>query len=693
MGSAGQPGRWHVAPGLPERLTMRRRIRTSLLARALTIASLAAAGVVAVPVTAFAAVGNPGSFTFSVTGGSLKLGLLPLQLPTGSMSGQIDSTGAISIPQSSLELTNQPFTFSQNEPLVGTVSASGTVTVDTTSLSGTLNPVTGAASLTTSLFASASVTISVNGATQYTGTCSIGGSDPANHLPATMTTDPPGVPYNDQTGAVTLAANLGNPVSCDPALPSILQFFIDGSAQLTVFGTTTPIVLPDGHLSLTPNPLGFGDVPLGASKSTTVTFSNSGTDDTFITNVAISGQDAADFSVDQTSLTCASGPSGIDVPAGSSCTVAVIFAPSATGDRTASLVATNSSVDGTQTVPLTGTGTNSAVSLATTSLDFGQQVVGTTSQPNPVTVTNSGTTSLTVHVVAASGDFAADASACTAQPVPPGQACVINVTFSPTATGNRSGTLTISSNAASSPDTVALTGTGVAPVIGATPGSLAFGTVPIGTDSSPQNVTVTNSGTSGLHVTGATASGPFAVSDDGCSGGSAVAPGDSCQIGVQFAPAGTGPASGTLTISSDGGTATVALSGSGSPSADLNASIGAAPNPVHRNKDLTYTITVQNAGPSAASGTLTVDQLPANVQFQSLSAPAGSGCITPAVGSTGTVKCSLGSLGAGSSVRLQIVVLVVAPKGVTISDTAKATSNTFDPDLQDNQATVQTAVQ
>jgi uncharacterized repeat protein (TIGR01451 family) len=277
--------------------------------------------------------------------------------------------------------------------------------------------------------------------------------------------------------------------------------------------------------------------------------------------------------------------------------------------------------------------------------------------------------------------------------VPAGQACVINVTFSPTATGNRSGALTITSNAASSPDAVALTGTGVAPVIGVTPGSLAFGTVPIGTVSSAQNVTVTNSGTSGLHVTGATASGPFAVSADGCSGGGAVAPGDSCQIGVQFAPASTGPASGTLTVSSDGGTATVALSGSGSPSADLNVSIGAAPNPVHRNKNLTYTITVHNAGPSAASGILTVDQLPANVQFQTLSAPAGSGCTTPAVGSTGTVKCSLGSLGAAASAQVQIVVLVVAPKGVTISDTAKATSNTFDPDLQDNQATVQTVTQ
>lgn len=65
----------------------------------------------------------------------------------------------------------------------------------------------------------------------------------------------------------------------------------------------------------------------------------------------------------------------------------------------------------------------------------------------------------------------------------------------------------------------------------------------------------------------------------------------------------------------------------------------------------------------------------------------------PAVGSTGTVKCSLGSLAPGSSVKLQIVALVVAPKGVTLSDAVKVSSNTFDPDLQDNQATVFTVVQ
>jgi len=673
---------------LPERLTMLSRFRKTLAARTLAITGLTTAGLLLAPGVASAGVGNPGSFSFTVTGGSFSVGPLSLPVPLGSMTGQIDSTGAVSIPQSSVQLTDFPINESVATP-AGTLNVIGTANVSTTGLSGTLDPGTGQASLSSSLYGTISFTATITNVLNYTGTCSIG--DPANFLPVTMTTDSPGVPYSDQTGAVTLAGNLGTPVNCNPALPLGLQFFINGSPELTLSGTTTPILLPDEHLSVSPNPLAFGDVQAGSSSTMTVTFSDTGSDDTFISEpLAISGQDAGDFSVNTASTSCGQSVFGLEVPAGGSCTIDVTFAPSATGGRSASLVLPNSSVDGTQVLALTGTGTAPAVSLSPSSLDFGQQHVGT-SQAQTVTVTNTGTASLIVGLPVTTGDFTADATAC-GKPELPGQSCVITVTFSPNTIGPQSGTLSITSNAGSSPDTVALTGTGVNPLIAVAPGGLAFGPVPIGTVSNPQTITVTNAGTTSLHVAGTTVTAPFTISD-GCSGGGAIAPGGSCQIGVQFAPASTGSASGTLTIMSDGGTATVLLSGSGSPSADLNVSIGAGPNPVHRNKNLTYSITVQNAGPSAASGLLAVDQLPPTVQFQSLSAPAGSSCITPAVGATGTVKCSVASLAPGSSVHLTVVVLVVAPKGGTISDTVQVTANTFDPDLQDNQVTVLTSVQ
>jgi uncharacterized repeat protein (TIGR01451 family) len=659
--------------------------------RVSAVAVITAGALIALAAPAAAHIQNPGSFTFSESNAALSLGLLPVPLPSGSMAGQIDADGNITIPDSTLGLTDQPFS---DDLTVGTsdVSLSGTATIATGSMTGTLDPGSGAMSLDTSLFASVTFTGTVDGSQVYSGTCSIRGSAPADQLPVKLTTDPPGVPYSEQTGAVTLAANLGDPIVCDPALPSPLDFVFNGSnSGLTVPGTTTPILLQDARLSVSPDPVNFGDVQVGSSKTLTVTFSNSGTDPTFITGLSTLGTSEF-FMVFGPALTCQQGTTGLIVPAGGSCSVDVTFAPASTGVKSGSLRVRNTSSDGTQLIPLTGTGINPGLSASPGSLSFGQQVVGTTSATMAVTIASTGTTDLTVTEASASGDFAADASACTSQPIAPGNACVISVSFSPTATGSRSGTLTIKSNALSSPDTVSLSGTGIAPVISVTPSKLQFGSVLVTATSAPQNVTVANAGDSPLTVKSAVTSGPFAVSDDACSGAGAIAPGGICQIAVVFTPSGSGPASGTLTVSSDGGTATVALSGSGSPVADLSVSIGASPNPVKRKNNLTYAITAANAGPSAAAGPVVTDVLPSNVQFESLAAPSGSSCVTPAIGATGTVKCNIGSLSSGATAQLTIVVLVVAPRAMTIADTVKVTSSATDPDLTDNQATVSTVV-
>jgi uncharacterized repeat protein (TIGR01451 family) len=669
----------------------RRRCRAAAAGALMTAGAL-----VALAVPASAHIANPGSFTFTVTDGNVRLGLLQVPLPTGPMTGNIDSAGNISIPQSSLQATGEPFSYGTT--LSGfDVAVSGTATVGSGSITGTLDPGSGAASLGTSVFASVTFTGAVDGVQVYSGTCSVGGSAAADQVPVTLTTGPPGgVPYSEQDGTVTVAGGISNPVTCDPALPDLLQLLFPLVAgqggQITVSGATTPILLQDSHLSLSPNPVNFGEVQLGASKSATVTFSDSGTDATHLTGLSVGGADASDFSVVTSSLTCQQDTGGIVVPAQGSCSVDVTFTPGSTGDRSATITVQNSSSDGTQTIGLTGTGINPVLSANPGSLSFGNQVVGTTSAKMAVTVANAGTTNLVVTSASASGDFNADASGCTSQPIAPNQTCVISVSFSPTATGGRSGTLTIKSNAVSSPDSVSLSGTGIAPLISVTPGTLQFGSVPVTSTSAPQTVTVANGGTSDLTVASATASGPFAVSGDACTGAGAIAPGGTCQIAVVFTPSSAGPAAGTLTVSSDGGTATVALSGSGSPVADLNVSIGASPNPVKRKGNLTYAMTVRNAGPSAAIGTLVTDTLPSDVQFDSLAAPSGSSCTTPAVGSTGTVKCTIGSMAAGATAQLTIVVLVVAPKATTITDTVKVTSPVTDPDLTDNQATVSTTV-
>jgi len=76
-------------------------------------------------------------------------------------------------------------------------------------------------------------------------------------------------------------------------------------------------------------------------------------------------------------------------------------------------------------------------------------------------VTNTGTTNLTITAFASTGDFA-QTNNCPATPIQPNTTCSIFVTFTPTQTGNRSGTVSITDNAQGGTQSLALSGTGVA---------------------------------------------------------------------------------------------------------------------------------------------------------------------------------------------------------------------------------------
>ena len=129
------------------------------------------------------------------------------------------------------------------------------------------------------------------------------------------------------------------------------------------------------------------------------------------------------------------------------------------------------------------------VTLSTTKLSFPKTVIGVTSKPKSVTWTNTGTATLNISSIAASGDFAISNNTCGAT-VSAGASCAVSVTFTPTAKGSRQGNLTFNDNAPGSPQIVALVGTGTA--IKLTPSSLNLGTVTVGNSSSPQTITVTN---------------------------------------------------------------------------------------------------------------------------------------------------------------------------------------------------------
>jgi hypothetical protein len=152
---------------------------------------------------------------------------------------------------------------------------------------------------------------------------------------------------------------------------------------------------------------------------------------------------------------------GTSLAANTTCIISVVFNPTVVGFQTGTLSIADGAFGNPQTVALSGTGLQPLVpevTLSPTSLTFGPQKVGTTSSPQNITVTNSGKQTLTITSIAASGDFAQVNTCGTTLKV--NQTCTIIVTFTPTATGTRTGDITLIDNAPDSPQTAPLTGTG-----------------------------------------------------------------------------------------------------------------------------------------------------------------------------------------------------------------------------------------
>jgi hypothetical protein len=199
------------------------------------------------------------------------------------------------------------------------------------------------------------------------------------------------------------------------------------------------------------------------------------------------------------------------------------------------------------------------VTATPSALNFGSVATGATSAPQTVTVSNPTGSAAAVSSITTSGDFAQTNNCGTS--IAANGSCTVNVTFSPTATGARSGTLTI--NAGGVTNTVSLSGTGTAPgpVLNANPGGLSFAATVVGSMTAAQTVTVTNSGTSTATVSGVTVSGDYSQTNN-CT---TIAVNASCAVNVTFKPTAGGSRTGTLTVNSNANNSptTVGLSGSG----------------------------------------------------------------------------------------------------------------------------------
>jgi probable HAF family extracellular repeat protein len=309
--------------------------------------------------------------------------------------------------------------------------------------------------------------------------------------------------------------------------------------------------------TLSPTSLTFSAQALGTtSPAKRVTVKNTGNTSLTITAIAITGTNAGDFAQTHT---C-----GSSLAPGASCGISVTFTPTASGTRMAALSVTDNAAGSPQLVPLSGIGTTAR--LSPTSLSFGTVAISTASPAKTVTLTNVGTTTLTITAIAITGtnaDDFAQTHTCGSS-LAAGASCTVSVTFSPTQIGKRTGTLSVTDNAPGSPQKVTLNGIGTTAKL--SPTSLNFGSVAVGTTSTAKTVTLTNVGTTTLSITGiaitGTNAGDFAQTHT-C--GSSLAAGGSCTVSVTFTPSATGSLSGTLSVTDDapGSPQIVSLSGTG----------------------------------------------------------------------------------------------------------------------------------
>ena len=382
----------------------------------------------------------------------------------------------------------------------------------------------------------------------------------------------------------------------DIGLPGVYtqigSYYVSGYYQVALTGTGVLSAPGTGALTLSESSLNFGSVVENTGPAwQSFTVFNSG--DTPVTVNSITASTAAnmgqsgDFSLVSSpgnygpSICGAQSQTGaiagyltpFSLAPQTSCVIYVGFQPSIAGQETGSVSITDSAAGSPHTMALSGIGLYSSQPLviSPSTMSFPPQPVGDPSAPQTFYVSNNGENQVVIDRAVTTGDFnIVDDGSSNCEGATVGS-CSLAIAFTPTATGARTGTLTFSDSQSGTPLVFNLSGTGIQAtgtlIIGQS--SLSFPAQAKGSTSASQQIVVTNPGNSPITINTVTASGDFAVVPAFSIGapnavcGGVLAPGTTCLIGVVFSPTqSSGSETGTLSIRSTAGTATVNLSGS-----------------------------------------------------------------------------------------------------------------------------------
>jgi hypothetical protein len=361
------------------------------------------------------------------------------------------------------------------------------------------------------------------------------------------------------TSSPVATADAGSLVIESDALTSPDVIDLAGSAAPVLVASpanTAPLV----SYTASQSSLAFALTQVGnESAPQTVTLSNTGTTTIHVTAF----QTTSDFTVQSN---CSA------ILPGASCVIYVSFTPQASTDMTGGFITTRISAlevssdasTALDFISLLGTATPPPLTFTPIALNFGSVQVGS-SVLLPIQVTNTSLTAAVFNGIAATGDYSATGTCPTAgNTLAATTSCTLQVSFTPTQPGLRSGTVSITNSLSTLPLTADLTGIGIQSHLQITPATLNFGSIAVGA-SANLSLALANTGNAPISSLGLAIAGDYAIIVP-CSL-TTLAPGVSCNVTVSFTPTALGPRPGSLTVTSSDSTSpdTVPLNGTGVP--------------------------------------------------------------------------------------------------------------------------------
>ena len=365
--------------------------------------------------------------------------------------------------------------------------------------------------------------------------------------------------FNYMGPALPLTLSRGQSVNLTISFAPSAAGVSSGNLSLSTSGNVSPNSVPlTGTgvqsqqtllLTVSPQSVSFGNVPVGSNGSQTVSLLNTGNGPLNVSQATMAGNGF--------------GMSGLAVPMtlgpGQSTAFTVSFAPAGAGSASGNISVVSNAANSVSTVALSGMGVQPQISAAPGSVSFGTVTVGQTSS-QAVTLTNAGGAPLNITQLAGPGTGFSLTGLALPLTLAPGKSTAFTVSFTPTSGASSSSSLMLMSNAPTSPTTIPLSGAGSAQVLQLTPSTtaLSFGNQTLNA-SATQSVTLTNTGNSAVSISQVNVAGT-GFSLNGSAPVVTLSAGQAASFSVTFTPTVAGNATGSASVVSTAANSPLSIS-------------------------------------------------------------------------------------------------------------------------------------